>query len=332
MSEGTLEPTPKRLERARREGDLGASGAPASALVTFAFVLALPALAGAIAAAARADLTATLVSVEAPSPDTTTFDAKTLVTSVLLLAAPVAAVAAVVAVVTTLLETRFGFSFEKLGGSKSEGGSRPFLIPFSQSLGAGALGLVLTLGALVVSTRAVTHTSLTRPKDMAERAAKVTTYPLRALVAVSIVGALGATFASIRSRNARLRMTHREVEEERKAGEGDPEVKAARKRVAETVFSEVPLRGLPRATSACVVGHDLAVVVSWNKDVDAAPRLLRKLRGKDSERLEREARLADLAAHHDAALCDDIASRVAVGQLVPEVLYDPIATLFSRIT
>ena len=32
MSEGSLEPTPRRLERARREGDFGASGAIGSAL------------------------------------------------------------------------------------------------------------------------------------------------------------------------------------------------------------------------------------------------------------------------------------------------------------
>ena len=42
MSEGSLPPTPKRLEKARREGDFGASGSLGAALSLLAAVLVLP--------------------------------------------------------------------------------------------------------------------------------------------------------------------------------------------------------------------------------------------------------------------------------------------------
>lgn len=126
-------------------------------------------------------------------------------------------------------------------------------------------------------------------------------------------------------------MTPRQVEDERKQGEGDPDVKAARKRVAETVFSSLPLSALPTETSACVFDGDIAVVLSWNKDVDAAPRVLQKLRGRDAERLVREATLVGISATHDAELVARIAT-LTTGSLLPENLYDPVATLFASTT
>jgi len=295
-----------------------------------AFVLALPALAGALAAHTASDLVSTLHAVEAPSAAVAAFDPKTLGLAVLSLAGPFGVLAAVLAATVTFFETRFAWSFGRLG-ERPEGGGRPFFVPFVARAAAGFVGLVVALGVLVASSRAVAHTSFGRPAGMPARAARAPTLALRALAGVAVAGAFGTALAAAAARAARLRMTFREVEDERRAGEGDPEVKAARKRVAETVFSEVPLRGLPRATTACLEGHGVAVLVSWNKESESAPRVLRKLHGSEALRLAREAAREDLAVHHAPDLAADVAARVAVGAFIPEAHYDEIATVFASI-
>ena len=126
-------------------------------------------------------------------------------------------------------------------------------------------------------------------------------------------------------------MTPREVDDERRAGEGDPEVKAARRRVAEQIFSEIPLSGLPPETSACIIHGATALVVSWTPELDPAPRLVRKAIGRGAETLVSEAHAVGLRVAPDEALALAL-SRLAHGELVGEGLYDPLAELFATRT
>lgn len=327
MSEGTLEPTPKRLEKARREGDFGASGAPAAALSLFAAVLVLPSLAAVVTSEARTSMRAAIAQSAMAAPDANVIGPRTLVLSVLATAAPMVALVAVVAGMSTLLETRFGFAPSRLLGAAK--GSRPILGPFFRGLLSASLSVAIMLGALRASAVALAHTTTHTLEALIPRLAAIPTIVLRTGVALALAAAILETIFALRAHQAKLRMTPRQVEDERKQGEGDPEVRAARKRVAETLFSDVPLRGLPRETTVCVHAENTAAVVSWAKERDAAPRLIKKLQGKDADRLMREAISEDIPTTYDAQLAASLSATVSIGQELPEALYDPIATLFA---
>ena len=328
MSEGSLPPTPKRLEKARREGDFGSTGAPGSALALFAAVLVLPALGAVVASDLRVSIRSAVAYAAMASPDALVVGPRSLAHAVLAIALPIVVLLAVVAATSTLIETRFGFAPSRLLGKTSRK-DRPFFGPFARGLVSALLGLVVTIAALRASAIGVAHMTALSADGALARVPALVVVMLRAGVAIAFVAAIGSTVVAVRAHRQRLQMTPRQIEDERKQGDGDPEVKAARKRVAEMVFSVIPLRGLPRETTACVFNHEVAVVVSWAKDVDAAPRLVRKLRGVDADRLAQEALSEAISTIYD----DDLAARiyvlVATGHELPEALYDPVAALFA---
>lgn len=116
MSEGSLEPTPKRLDKARSEGDFGASGAPGSALALFAAVLAFPSLGLFMANELRTSIRAATGYASLIAPDASEIGAREIASAVLLTSLPLVALVAGVAGTSTALETRFGFSVARLVG------------------------------------------------------------------------------------------------------------------------------------------------------------------------------------------------------------------------
>jgi type III secretion system FlhB-like substrate exporter len=267
------------------------------------------------------------------SPDPSVLAPRQVVLAVLSTALPVVVLVAVVAGTSTLLETRFGFAPARvLGGGPGGPLGRPIVGPFVRGLSSAFFGLAVAVFALRASATNVAHVVAMSPHGVLARIAGAATLPLRLWVLLSFVAALASTAVAVRAHRQRLLMTPRQIEDERKQGEGDPELRAARKRVAETVFSEVPLGGLPQGATACIVGPDVTVVVSWAKDTDAAPRLLRKLRGLDAERLTREASSEGFPVTHDERLASELHRTVGVGELLPEAFYDAVATVLAAPT
>jgi len=332
MSEGSLPPTPKRLEKARREGDFGASGSLGAALSLLAAVLVLPTFALVVAADFRDGITAAIAYGALAAPDPSVLEARHVVLAVLSTSLPLVLLVAVVAGTSALLETRFGFAPSRVFGGGPGRGDRPLVGPFVRGLASAFFGLAVTVLALRASATNVAHVVAKSPHGVLARIAGASAFPLRLWVVLSFVAALASTAIAVRAHRQKLLMTPRQVEDERKQGEGDPEVRAARKRVAETVFSEVPLRGLPQDATACIVGPDVTVVVSWARDTDIAPRLLRKLRGTDAERLTREASAEGIPVTHDESLASELHRTVGIGELLPEAHYDAVATLLATPT
>lgn len=329
MSEGSLPPTPKRLEKARREGDFGASGSLGAALSLLAAVLVLPAFALVVAEDFRDGIKAAIGFGALASPDPFVLAPRHVVLAVLSTSLPLVLLVAVVAGTSTLLETRFGFAPSRVFGGGPARGGRPLVGPFVRGLASAFFGLGATFFALRASATNVAHVVAKSPHGVLARIAGASAFPLRLWVVLSFVAALASTAIAVRAHRQKLLMTPRQVEDERKQGEGDPEVRAARKRVAETVFSEVPLRGLPEDATACIVGPDVTVVVSWARHTDIAPRLLRKLRGTDAERLRREASSEGIPVAHDESLASELHRTVGIGELLPEAHYDAVATVLA---
>ncbi|MBL9108555.1 MAG: EscU/YscU/HrcU family type III secretion system export apparatus switch protein [Myxococcales bacterium] len=329
MSEGSLEPTPRRLERARREGDFGASGAIGSALAWLVGLALVPPLAAAIVSEARARIGAAIDVAKLEAPAVSGREALLAFAQTMALVGPFVLVAALVAALATLVETKFGFAPARLfSGPRGGGGTAGLGGRVARGAVAATVAVALALGLLRALALPAAHVSTPSLHADVTRLEALATRPLAWVSLAVLVFAVGSTFVAHKAHRARLRMTPREVDDERRAGEGDPEVKAARRRVAEQIFSEIPLSGLPAETSACIRHGATAIVVSWTPELDPAPRLVRKAVGRGAETLVAEALAVGLRIAADEALTVAL-SRLSHGELVGEGLYDPLAELFA---
>lgn len=329
MSEGSLEPTPRRLERARKEGDFGASGAIGSALAWLVGLALVPSLVAAIAREARARIGAAVEVAKLETPAVSGREALLAFAQTLALAGPFVLGVALVAALATLVETKFGFAPARLfSGPQRGAGTAGLGGRFARGVIAGTVAVALALGGLRALALQVAHVSTPSLLGEVTRLETLATRPLAWVSLAVLVAAVGSTFVAHKAHRARLRMTPREVDDERRAGEGDPEVKAARRRVAEQIFSEIPLSGLPRETSACITHGATAIVVSWTPELDPAPRVVRRATGRGAETLVSEAHAVGLRVAPDESLALAL-SRLSHGDLVGEGLYDPLAELFA---
>jgi flagellar biosynthetic protein FlhB len=333
VSEGSLDPTPKRLERARREGDFGGSGALGGALALVVASFALPAFARALEAATRLTLKAVLASASAESPSVALdgagpLSARSLVAEVLVLAGPMVALVAAVAALTTLVETGFGIAPARLLG-KGRNSSGFSVSGFVKSILVAVVAVPLVALALRASSGGLVHMAGRSPSDVLAHSAELVAWVVRTgIVLVGIVAGIDAWHARSAHR-ARLRMTPREVEDERKQGEGDPEVKAARKRAAETLTSETPLARLEADHTACVWEHAVTVVLAWNVAEDPAPRVVAKAKGEAANLLRREAASCSIGEHYAPGLTLAL-FETATGRAVAERHYEEVADLFAQ--
>lgn len=333
MSEGSLDPTPKRLERARREGDFGGSGALGGALALLAASFALPAFARAVEASTRLTLKAVLASASAPSPHVSldgagAVSARSLVGEVLVLAGPLVALVTAVAALTTLVETGFGVAPARLLG-KGRSTTGFSISTFVKSILVACAAVPIVALALRASSGALVHMAGRSASDVLAHSAELVAWVVRTgIVVVVVVAGVDALLARAAHR-ARLRMTPREVEDERKQGEGDPEVKAARKRAGEMLYSETPLARLEADHTACVWEHAVTVVLAWKVSEDAAPRVVAKAKGEAASLLRREAARCTIAEHYAPGLALAL-FETATGQSVAERHYEDVADLFAR--
>lgn len=324
--EGTLEPTPERLRRARRDGDFGASGAPGGALAFLAFVLASPTVAGVLLARSGESVRAA-VGHAGDAEVALAFSPRGLALDLLALAGPVLGLAGAVALAATLAETRFGFAPRRLwrgagGGGGSVGGA-------ARGVVYAALGLSVTLATLAHLAPAVVRVAGRSPTATLRASADLGRRALQVGAALALGVAAVEVAAATLARRARLRMTPRAVDDERRAADGDPQTRAARRRAAELGRLEVALSSLVTEHVACVEGDGIALVLAWRPEADAAPRLARVGRGDGARALTRDAAAAAIPIHNDSALAASLAAGREVGDAIDERDYEAVAELLT---
>lgn len=328
MSEKTENATPKRLAKARREGDSGASSFTARSVALLAVLTVLPAAAvamvawfteamkGAIAQAASADGLA-----HAPA----SLELTAVARAVVVLAAPLLLVAAVAAAAATWAQTGGVFAakgflpdakrLDPLAGLARHVSTATFVAMLRAFVYGAAATLVV---ALALRNHAA---DLAR---LAGRTSEVGPFALALVLSiwktVAFVGlavaAADLAFTRLLWRN-RLKMTHAEVTRERRESDGDPHVLAARRRG----FDEL-LAGSTRLEDAALVVADdgpFACALRWKRGSDSAPVVLVAGPG-----VAQAARAAGVPVVVDVGLARTLAS-LGVGRPIPERLYDAVA-------
>ena len=123
-------------------------------------------------------------------------------------------------------------------------------------------------------------------------------------------------------------MTRDEVKREYKESEGDPHNKSKRKELHQEILEHSAIENVQNADVVITNPTHLAVAISYDKQKDPAPRILAK--GADAV----AARIREIAKQHDVPMVRNVPlahalHRLDLGDEIPEALYDAVAEVLN---
>lgn len=333
MSDKTEHPTPRRLRKAREKGDSPVSSALTQAT---AFVVAVALLPATVARAASHG--GTMLRAAIVDGDRVGVSAPDLAASVLSLVLPVVAGPALVAFVVGVIQTGGVVSFARIAPDLSR--SNPFAGLKNLLSAERAVSLSRALiGAALVGVVAV-EIVIARAPDLAGAVGDPNgAGVLAALLARKLLwwgaGAgllLGAVDVLLvrRAWLRRNRMSKDEIKREHRESEGDPEIKAARRRAHQEMLAGATLAAVKNATVVVVNPTHLANALRYREGEDDAPEIVAQGRGDLALKMIDAARAYGVPVVRDVPLARALAD-LDLGEQIPEALYEAVAEVLREI-
>lgn len=332
MTDKTEQPTPRRLRKAREEGDSPVSVALAQGVGFVAAIAVLPAL-GAAAMSEFSDLVRRALEQPGSAAAPSEIAAAVLRLSVPLLLAVSLASAAV--------------AFAQTGGVLATKKLVPDLARLNPAIGIKNLVSLERLTALARSLVAATLVAWlaialfeTHAADLSGTAGRVeAALSVAALVGrklLWIAAAVGLALAAVdvlvvrRAYLARHRMTKDEVKREFRESEGDPEVKAARRRAHQEALAGASIAAVKQATVLIVNPTHLATALRYVEDEDSAPRVVGQGQGELARKMIEAAHAYGVPVVRDVPVAQALRD-LEIGDEIPEVLYEAVAEILREI-
>ncbi len=329
------EPTPRRLRRAREEGDSGASAYASQAVGLLVAVLLVPAAVAALASRVESRLRELLTAAaDAPPPVAViALEARRAAIDVLALALPVLLAVALAAGAAQLVQTggvlatkRIGLRLERLN---------PFdgLLELVTRARLFAVARALVLAPLVAWL--VLHALRAHALDLARISGRME-YVGKAAASLAKGVAWGATLAGLalagvdvafarRDLRRRLRMSRDEIKREAKEADGDPEIRRGREQVHREILASGDVARVKRASLVIVAPSRSACALRYDADErDTAPVVVVRGDGLLVEEMIRVARAHGVSVVDDPPLARAL-SELETGDAIPEALYDDVA-------
>lgn len=340
MSDKSEEPTPKRLRKAREDGDSGAS-AFASQSVAFVVAVALvPAAIAALIGRASAALRGAIAHAAdgSPAEAVARMDAAAVLDPVVSLVAPTLLAAGIAGAATQLVQTGGAFATKKLTPTLARLNPIAGLKQLFSGVRLFAVARALLGAALVawLAYRALAAHLL----DVARLAGRLAyAAPLALELARGVAwnaALLGLAFGALdllvvrRSWLSRLRMSKDEVKREHKESEGDPQMKAARERAHHEVLAQATLANVKKATVVVVNPTHLACALRYDESGgDEAPVVVASGEGDLAARMVRAAHEHGVPVVRDVPLARALVE-LQVGDAIPEALYEAVAEILRE--
>ncbi len=123
----------------------------------------------------------------------------------------------------------------------------------------------------------------------------------------------------------RQRMSHRELREDLKASEGDPQVKQTRRRKAEELAKNRMLAQVPKASVVITNPTHYAVALKWDPKHDAAPICVAKGVDEIATAIIARAREANVPIRSDPPTARALYATVRIGEEIRPEHYAPVA-------
>ncbi|RME82251.1 MAG: EscU/YscU/HrcU family type III secretion system export apparatus switch protein [Zetaproteobacteria bacterium] len=157
-------------------------------------------------------------------------------------------------------------------------------------------------------------------------AAEFFAYTAAALVALALLDGLYQRWQHRRE----LRMTPKELKDEYKETEGDPQIKARIREMQAQISRRRMMAEVPKADVVVVNPTHLAVALRYRHGRDPAPRVVAKGRERTAQRIREIARAHRVPIRHDPPLARALI-RVPLGKPIPEALYEAVARVLAEI-
>jgi flagellar biosynthesis protein FlhB len=339
VSDKTEDPTPRRLRKAREEGDGGASSNAAQAIAFVVAVAIAPSAVRALASRTTADLRAALDQIGHPSAVAARFDAQALATTVLALVLPALVVVGAAGGLAQGVQTggvlatrRLVPSLERLnpvqGLAGLFSGARLFAV-VRAIVAAGAIGWLAyrDLSGHLVDLARMAGRLRWAGVVIADVTGRFAWHAALVGLALGLVDGVVTRRAWL----GRLRMSKEEVRREHKEAEGDPGVRAARQRAYQDLLAQVTIANVKDASVVVVNPTHLACALRYDDKVgDDAPVVVARGEGDLAARIVQAAEQWGVPIVRDVPLARALVE-LEVGDAIPEALYEAIAVILREV-
>lgn len=331
-SDKTQKPTPRRLEKARREGQIAKSPEVAIAVGLGATLIALRTIAP-MSGRVVMDRTSRLLS----TAGNQSFDlvGTDIVAIMLATVVPVVALATFSALVAGYGQVGFVFAptaakpkLSNLSLKRGLGKFKPSTISWELVKTAAKLGLLIAIvwGPLTAAVTDVLAAG-SFSGGIAEVSNAAWIIVLRTALVATVIAA--ADYGINRWRiGGELKMTVQELKQESKDSDGSPEMKAQRRKRASEISRN---RMIADTTTADVVVTNpthFAVALKYVAG-DPAPRVVAKGTNRLARKIRRTARRHGVPVIEDKMLARALYRKVRVGSYVPTALFEAVALLLA---
>lgn len=330
MAEKTEQPTPRRLRKARAEGEVAVSQALGQAAALGAALILGPAALGALVETFSQAITGALQG--------RALDAAGLSLLVLSLSLPILAAAAVSAAALSLVQTggllaprRLAPRFDRLDPIAGLGAllSAQRLFGLVRSLISatlvGFIAYVLIRGSMASLAHGVGNLS---------GVSVLTGQTVESLVGVAALVGLALALVDLglvrRAFLQRFKMTKEEVRREHRESEGDPQVKAARRRAHREALLGSTLSNVKNASVVIINPTHLATALRYDEDQASAPEVVAQGQGDVARRIVEAARAYGVPVIQDVPVAQAL-RELEVGEEIPEALYEAVAEILRDV-
>lgn len=341
--EKTEDPTPKRREEAREEGNVPQSQDLVMALgLLFSFVLIYFLMFGAIKEL-MAFINKFLTDYMVNKPVTirsvhTLFMEVTFFIGDLVI--PIMIGMIIVGVLSYYLQFGFLFTFEPLQPDLSslnpiqglkQLASKRSLVEFIKSV----LKLILVAGISFVTLKAILPQLFVMGLSEARNAIKllgntVFLLAMRVSVVFIILGIIDFFYQKWEHEQD-LKMSKKEVEEEKKQTEGDPEIKSKRKEKQQEMAQQRMMQEVPEADVVVTNPTHIAVALQFDMETMEAPLVVAKGEDLIAQKIKEVARENDVEIVEEKQLARALHKMVEIGDEIPEQLYQAVAEILAYV-
>jgi len=128
-----------------------------------------------------------------------------------------------------------------------------------------------------------------------------------------------------------LKMSQKEIRDEHKESEGDPQLKAKIRQVQMEQARNRMMSDVPKADVVITNPTHIAIALQYEAGSLGAPRLLAKGKGKVAEKIRELARENDVPIRENKPLARSLFKAVKIGEEIPEDLFEAVAIILAEI-
>jgi flagellar biosynthetic protein FlhB len=138
-------------------------------------------------------------------------------------------------------------------------------------------------------------------------------------------------FRQMRRHNQGLRMSKQEIKDEHKEAEGNPQIKAKVRRLARDRARRQMMKEVPKATAVIVNPTHFAVAIRYQIESSGAPAVIAKGKNYLALRIRQKAIEHQVPIVENPPLAQALYKSVEVGQEIPPHLYRAVAEILAYV-